>query len=141
MTAWDARKAKALLWFWLNFHPAETYHTSPLEILEDGYSDDPSFYSEQDMLVQAENGFSIGSISAERFFVNVNTDHWHDVNRAVTDWFGGLRPERKESTFRWLEEVKGKPLDRWQPKYTQAESPHWDSLVKAFKFRRILNGE
>jgi hypothetical protein len=135
MTAWDARKAKALLWYWLNFHPAETSHDT-----EQGFIGLDGEMFEPDMNVYDRDNV-VASASHHEAFIDKDSTNWHDVNRAVTDWFGGLRPERKESTFKWLEEVKGKPLDRWQPKYTQAESPHWDSLVKAFKLRRILNGE
>lgn len=141
MSAWYIRKAKALLWYWLNFHPAETFHTSPLEALEEGYSQDPSFYSEQDLIVKNSREFVIGSCSSERFYIVLDRDSWHDVNKAVERWLCRMTHDKYLATVDWLKEVKGKPLASWHSKYTLAESPSFEGLVDALRHRRILNGD
>jgi hypothetical protein len=125
------RKAKVLVWFWLNNHPAEVAYPSSWELCpQDSLGQDDNF--DYDMLIQAKNNWTIGRGQSERLFAHVDPDQWHDVNKAITGWFGTLPARYQVHVLEYFRAVKGKPLDRWHSKYIGLEAPGWNQLVERF---------
>ena len=123
------RQAKALVWYWLNRHPAEVYH-SPTEGQEQGFVEDNQPY---DMLVvNARTGWKVGGGVSDRLYTDRDPDRWHDINRVITEWFdGGSRMDRLQM-YEYLRMIKGEPINRWKMKYTGLPAPYWKELVERF---------
>jgi hypothetical protein len=135
MSTWHTRKAKVLLWYWLNFHPAETRHGGVGVTGVDGDCFDP------DMSVIDGATNVIGAVSTGECYVDGDSTNWQDINIAVTMWLKVLGDKKRHLTISWLREMKGKPIEAWHFKYSLSESPLWDALIVAFQLRRLLNGD
>lgn len=133
---WELRKAKVLLWFWLNFHPAEAQRGAEYGLIwSDGDHFDP------DMSIVNDREYVIGACSHHEAYVDADPTKWHDVNIAVKLWLKGMSDKNCHLTISWLKNVKGKPIERWHSMYTLSESPQFEGLVEILKLRKILNGD
>jgi len=125
----DIRKVKALVWYWLNRHPAEVYR-SATEIEDQGFIEDNIVY---DMTVEnARTGWKVGAGVSERYFFYQDPDRWHDINKTIVDWYADLWRVERKFALDYLMKVKGEPIDRWKFKYTKLPAPDWKSLVERF---------
>jgi len=126
----DIRKAKALVWYWLNNHPAEIYH-SPTEGQEQGFVEDNLPY---DMIVQnaRKGSMAVGNCVSDRLYTYVDPDRWHGINMVIFGWYADLWDTERKFAFDYLKAVKGEPIDRWKYKYTRLPAPDWKTLVQRF---------
>jgi hypothetical protein len=131
------QKTKALVWYWLNNHPAETFHKSPTELHASGAYGESDESPNFDMTIE-HRGWKLANGESERIMVEVDPDQWHDVNRAINRWYYALEPIDQLKVMAYFKVVKGKPLDQWQMKYTGQVAPKWDGLVERFISMQLI---
>ncbi len=126
------RKTKALIFYWLNNHPAEIY-TSCTEIdFQNTYGeteDSPNF----NMLVKGGNeNWVLGDGDVNRVMIYQDPDRWHDINKTIISWLEVMIQLERNITIEYFHAVKGEPIDRWKHKYISLPVPDWCSLVGRF---------
>lgn len=136
---WAVRKVKALLWYWLNFHPAETSMSSPLGKQEYGMSPEQDFYNLTDASICKEDGWIIGYGSSSEYYVLRSDLEWYDINRCVKLWFLEMDEGQRSTTVNWLTTIKGEPLGKWHTMYHPKAHPiPWRCLVDCIFERNII---
>lgn len=128
----DIRKVKALVWFWLNRHPAEIAFVSPTELGSTEFGELGEEMA-KDMLIQASNNWNIGEGASARIMCFQDPDRWHDINKVVFEWVAGLGKGKVFPVISYLRAVKGEPIDRWKGKNFGLPAPDWSDLVERFR--------
>ena len=123
---------KALVWYWLNRHPAE----APLA---ETYSfSDYEDYPRQDASVVTEDGWAVSGCAIDTLVCDIDPINWHDVNLVVFDWCADLSGIEKRIVFQYLKAIKGEPIDRWAKKYVGLPAPDWTGLCERFLARDLI---
>lgn len=123
--------SKVLLWYWLNFHPAEVGVSN---ISYEAPDDNRLDISEADMLVLSDRGYPIASCFSDYFSAFITPLTWFDINKAVHSWLEG--EEGGIEAVNWLAKVKGKPLATW--KRLQG-APNYHTLCELLLNREIID--
>ncbi|MHA2069440.1 MAG: hypothetical protein ACXAEN_25590 [Candidatus Thorarchaeota archaeon] len=134
------RKAKALVWYWLNRHPAEVvFSESPTEMGSYEFTYGTlELDMNHDMLIQGRTHYNIGTGRSEGVAKYRDPDRWQDISGVITRWYEGLIKCDQWMVYKWLKKVKGEPIDRWAKKYTGLPAPDWSGLIEGFLSAELI---